>query len=89
LSKAAADSSNAPATRLSRSERHPRQVAEAYEVNVAPYNFNGHLGSLISADMCAVVPNFKVMEIDIEEVIWKVDIVTHPSVIENGDLVLP
>jgi galactonate dehydratase len=64
-------------------------VAEAYEVNVAPHNFNGHLGSLISADMCAVVPNFKVMEIDIEEVIWKVDIVTHPSVIENGDLVLP
>jgi hypothetical protein len=54
-------------------------MAEAYEVNVAPYNFNGDLGSLISADMCAVVPNFKVMEIDI---------VTHPPVIENGDLVL-
>jgi L-alanine-DL-glutamate epimerase-like enolase superfamily enzyme len=64
-------------------------MAEAYEVNVAPYNFNGDLGSLISADMCAVAPNFKVMEIDIEEVIWKVDIVTHPPVTENGDLVLP
>jgi len=63
-------------------------MADAYEVNVAPHNFNGHLGSLISAHMCAVVPNFKVMEIDIDDVKWKDDIVTHPPVIENGDLVL-
>ena len=60
-------------------------MADAYEVNVAPHNFNGHLGSLISAHMCAVVPNFKVMEIDIDDVVWKDDIVTVPPVIENGD----
>jgi L-alanine-DL-glutamate epimerase-like enolase superfamily enzyme len=64
-------------------------MADAYEVNVAPHNFNGHLGSLISAHMCAVAPNFKVMEIDIDDVTWKDDIVTAPPVIENGDLVLP
>ena len=64
-------------------------MADAYEVNVAPHNFNGHLGSLISAHMCAVVPNFKVMEIDIDDVTWKDDIVTVPPVIENGDLLLP
>ena len=43
-------------------------MADAFEVNVAPHNFNGHLGSLISAHFCAVVPNFKVMEIDIDDV---------------------
>src|SRR3984893_4592278 len=64
-------------------------MADAYEVNVAPHNFNGHLGSLISAHFCAVVPNFKVMEIDIDDVKWKDDIVTKPPVIENGDLLLP
>ena len=64
-------------------------MADAYEVNVAPHNFNGHLGSLISAHFCAVVPNFKVMEIDIDDVKWKDDIVTAPPVIENGDLLLP
>ena len=64
-------------------------MADAYEVNVAPHNFNGHLGTLISAHMCAVAPNFKVMEIDIDDVRWKDDIVTHPPVIENGDLLLP
>jgi L-alanine-DL-glutamate epimerase-like enolase superfamily enzyme len=64
-------------------------MADAYEVNVAPHNFNGHLGSLISAHFCAVVPNFKVMEIDIDDVKWKDDIVTQPPVIEDGHLVLP
>src|SRR5208337_1994600 len=48
-------------------------MADAYEVNVAPHNFNGHLGSLISAHMCAVVPNLRVMEIDINDVTWKDD----------------
>ena len=64
-------------------------MADCYEVNVAPHNFNGHLGSLISAHFSAVVPNFKVMEIDIDDVIWKDDIVTVPPVIDNGDLLLP
>ena len=64
-------------------------MADAYEVNVAPHNFNGHLGSLISAHFCAAVPNFKVMEIDIDDVKWKDEIVTVPPVIEDGHLVLP
>jgi L-alanine-DL-glutamate epimerase-like enolase superfamily enzyme len=64
-------------------------MADAYETNVAPHNFNGHLGSLISAHFCAALPNFKVMEIDIDDVTWKDNIVTVPPVIENGELVLP
>jgi L-alanine-DL-glutamate epimerase-like enolase superfamily enzyme len=64
-------------------------MADAYEVNVAPHNFNGHLGSLISAHFSAALPNFKVMEIDIDDVLWKDDIVTVPPVIENGDFLLP
>jgi L-alanine-DL-glutamate epimerase-like enolase superfamily enzyme len=64
-------------------------MADSYEVNVAPHNFNGHLGSLISAHFSAVVPNFKVMEIDIDDVLWKDDIVTVPPVIDHGDLLLP
>jgi L-alanine-DL-glutamate epimerase-like enolase superfamily enzyme len=64
-------------------------MADAYEVNVAPHNFNGHLGSLISAHFCAAVPNFKVMEIDIDDIKWKDEIVTVPPVVEDGYLVLP
>ncbi len=64
-------------------------MADAFEVNVAPHNFNGHLGSLMSAHFCAAIPNFRVMEIDIDDVLWKDEIVTRPPVIESGDLILP
>ena len=64
-------------------------MADAYEVNVAPHNFNGHLASLISSHFCAVVPNFRIMEIDIEDVPWKDELVTCPPVIETGELLIP
>jgi galactonate dehydratase len=64
-------------------------MCDAYEVNVAPHNFNGHIGSLMSAHLCAAIPNFRVMEIDIEDVPWKDDLVTVVPKIENGELLLP
>jgi len=64
-------------------------MAEAYEINCAPHNFYGHLSTLMSAHFCAAIPNFRVMEIDIDDVPWKDDLVTHPPVIENGQLQVP
>lgn len=64
-------------------------MAEAYEVNVAPHNYYGHLCSAVSAHFCAVVPNFRVMEIDIDSVAWRDELFMNPPVIENGELILP
>ncbi len=64
-------------------------LADTYEINIAPHNFNGHLGTLMSAHLCAAVPNLRVMEIDIEDVPWKDDVVTVPPVVESGDLLIP
>ncbi|MEJ0071577.1 MAG: mandelate racemase/muconate lactonizing enzyme family protein [Pseudomonadota bacterium] len=64
-------------------------MAEAYEINVAPHNFYGHICNLMSAHFSATVPNFRVMEIDIDDVPWKDEIVTAPPVIENGELIVP
>lgn len=64
-------------------------MADAHEVNVAPHNFYGHLCSMMSAHFCAAVPNFRIMEIDIDDVPWKDDLVTHPPQIEHGELVVP
>ena len=64
-------------------------MAEAYEVNVAPHNFYGHLSTLMSAHFCAAVPNFRIMEIDIDDVPWKDDIVTTVPEVEDGQLKLP
>jgi galactonate dehydratase len=64
-------------------------MAEAYEINCAPHNFYGHMSTLMSAHLCAAMPNFSIMEIDIDDVPWKDDLVTHPPVIRNGELIVP
>jgi L-alanine-DL-glutamate epimerase-like enolase superfamily enzyme len=64
-------------------------MADAYEVNVASHNFFGPLANVMSAHFCAVVPNFRIMEFDIDEVPWKRKLLTNPYVIENGDLLVP
>ena len=64
-------------------------MADAYEVNVASHNFSGPLSAVISAHFAAVVPNFRIMELDVDEVPWKPKLLTHPSTIENGTFVVP
>src|SRR5262249_40420700 len=43
-------------------------MAEAYEVNVAPHNFYGHLATLMNAHFSAVAPKLRIMEIDVDPV---------------------
>ena len=64
-------------------------MADVYEVNVAPHNFYGHLASAISAHFCAAVPNFRIMEIDIDGVPWRDEIVDTPALFDKGDYILP
>ena len=60
------------------------QLAESYELNVAPHNYYSHLSTLHSAHLCACVPNVRIMEIDIDDVPWKDELVDHPPVIDKG-----
>ena len=64
-------------------------LADAYEVNVAPHNFYGDLATLMSAHFCAAIPNYRIMEIEVDDVPWKSDLVTVAPVIERGQLVVP
>jgi L-alanine-DL-glutamate epimerase-like enolase superfamily enzyme len=64
-------------------------LADIYEVNVAPHNFYGHLATMMNAHFCAVVPNFRIMEIDCDFVPWHDDLFTAKPQIEEGHLVLP
>ena len=64
-------------------------LADTYEVNVAPHNFYGHLATLMSAHFCAAIPNFRIMEIEGDDVPWKDDLVSAPPKIENGELLIP
>ncbi len=60
-------------------------MAETFETNCAPHNFYGNLSTAISAHFCAAIPNFRIMEIDIDDVPWKDDVVTAPD-IRDGHL---
>ena len=64
-------------------------MADAYEVNVAPHNFYSHLATMMSANVAAVVPNLRIMEVDEDRVSWQDDFVTRKPVIEDGYLRLP
>ena len=64
-------------------------MAEAYEINCAPHNFYGHLSSLMSAHFCTALPNFRVMEIDIDDVPWKDNIIPWKPEIRNGCVQAP
>jgi galactonate dehydratase len=63
--------------------------AEAYEVNVAPHNFYGHLCTMMNAHFAAAVPNLRIMEIDIDRIPWDDELFTHLPPIEDGHLIIP
>ncbi|MCC7372387.1 MAG: mandelate racemase/muconate lactonizing enzyme family protein [Chloroflexi bacterium] len=64
-------------------------MAEAYEINIAPHNHYSHLADAIAAQFCGTLPNVKIMEIEIDDVPWKRDLVTVPPTIEHGYVQAP
>ncbi len=64
-------------------------LAEVYQLNVAPHNYYSHLSTFISASLCATLPNVRIQEIDIDDVAWKDDLVTIQPEIADGHLKIP
>jgi L-alanine-DL-glutamate epimerase-like enolase superfamily enzyme len=64
-------------------------AAEAYEVNVAPHNFYGHLCTMMNAHFAAAVPNLRILETDIDRIPWDDELFTHTPAIEDGHLIVP
>jgi galactonate dehydratase len=64
-------------------------LADIYDVNVAAHCSAGPLGALMSAHFCAVIPNFRIMEYEADQVPWAAQLLTEPNRIENGEFVVP
>lgn len=60
------------------------EMAELYEMNVCPHNYNGHLSTFISMQFCALVPNLRLAEIDVDDVPWRDELFTRRPQIEEG-----
>src|SRR5690606_5395213 len=64
-------------------------LADIHEVNVAPHNFYGHLCTMMNAHFASVVPNFRIMETDIDRLAWDKELFTHVPEYVNGHLIVP
>lgn len=64
-------------------------AADAFEVNVAPHNFYGHLCTMMNAHFASAVPNLRIMETDIDRVAWDHELFTHVPEYSDGYLVMP
>ena len=64
-------------------------LANVFQLNVAPHNYYSHLATYMSASLCAVLPNVRIMEIDIDDVPWKDDLTTYIPDITDGYMKIP
>ena len=64
-------------------------LAEVYQLNVAPHNCYSHLASFISASLCAVLPSVRIMEMEVDDVPWKDDLVTTTLEVIDGYMTIP
>ena len=65
------------------------QMADAYELTVAPHNYYSHLATFISAQWCAVIPNVRLLEVDVDDGPWREELTTAVPEIADGRLAIP
>jgi galactonate dehydratase len=63
-------------------------LAETYNIPIAPHNPNGPISTIASAHVMATVPNFFRLEFIVNDVAWRDTCLSHPLPIEDGHFVL-
>jgi L-alanine-DL-glutamate epimerase-like enolase superfamily enzyme len=69
--------------------RRVADLAETYELNVAPHNYNGHLSTFQSLNLCAAVSNVKIMESDPDAVPLRDELFTRLPEVKDGHMTVP
>ena len=64
-------------------------TAQLFGLPVSPHNFNGHLGTAISAHFAAVVPNLFFFEYDFDDVPWRDELFGFEPQIAGGFFAIP
>jgi len=65
------------------------ELAAHYDTMFSPHNYMSPLATLINAHLCAAMPNLEILEIDMDDVPWKWDLIDQPLEIVDGELVVP
>ncbi|MFZ3236292.1 MAG: enolase C-terminal domain-like protein [Stellaceae bacterium] len=64
-------------------------AADAFEVNIAPHNFYGHLATMMNVHFAAATTNLRIMEVDVDRLPWDHELFTAAPQFENGHIVVP
>ncbi len=64
-------------------------VAELDDVAVSPHNPSGPVATAASAQLCAGLANFEILEMQWGEAGWRGDLVEPPERFENGSIAVP
>jgi galactonate dehydratase len=64
-------------------------AADAFEVNIAPHNFYGHLATMMNIHFAAATPNLRIMEVDVDRLPWDRELFTVEPQFDRGQLVVP
>ena len=64
-------------------------AADAFEVNIAPHNFYGHLATMMNVHFAAATPNLRIMEVDIDRLPWDRELFTQAPQFEGGHIAVP
>ena len=64
-------------------------LAEVYNIPIAPHNPNGPISTIASAHVMASIPNFFRQEFMMKDVSWRDTCLSHPLPIDGGHFVLP
>lgn len=63
-------------------------LAEGFGLEVSPHNPSGPVGTLASAHLCAVIPNFCMLEYPFDEVHWRNELSGDAEAVQDGRLVV-
>ncbi len=64
-------------------------LAELYEMNIAPHNYTSHLATFQSLQFAAMVPNVRIMECDVDSSPWRDELTTAVPELKDGYMTIP
>jgi len=64
-------------------------LAEVYDVNIAPHNYNSHLSTFQSLNLVASVSNVRIMESDVDSAPWRDEITSVVPMVDGGYIAIP
>ena len=69
--------------------RRAANMAELFDINVAPHNYNSHLSNFQTMNLCASINNVRISESDPVQAPWREELFTALPEVNNGMMKIP